>query len=107
MPTYEYACDACGGAWETEQRITERPLKKCPKCGKNAAKRQISGGGAFILKGGGWYADGYASAGKASTTPSKCDGKCETCDVKSASDDGKKTPAKGASKPGDVKVSAA
>ncbi len=85
MPTYEYACDACGGAWEIEQRITEPPLKKCPKCGKNTAKRQISGGGAFILKGSGWYADGYSSAGsgKPPASDPKCDGKCQTCDVKS------------------------
>jgi putative FmdB family regulatory protein len=103
MPTYEYACDACGAAWETEQRITESPLKRCPKCGKNAAKRQISGGGAFILKGGGWYADGYSSSGKASASASKCDAKCDTCEVKSASDGGDKT--KGT--PKDAKASAA
>jgi putative FmdB family regulatory protein len=107
MPTYEYACGACGSAWETEQRITEAPLKKCPKCGKNSAKRQISGGGAFILKGGGWYADGYASSGKASVAPSKCEGKCETCDVKPTSDDGKKTQDKGTPKAGAAKASAA
>jgi putative FmdB family regulatory protein len=107
MPTYDYACGACGGACETEQRITEPSLKKCPKCGKNTARRQISGGGTFILKGGGWYSDGYASSGKPSPAPSKCDGKCQTCDVKSASDDAKKTPGVGASKPGDAKASAA
>jgi putative FmdB family regulatory protein len=107
MPTYEYACDACGGAWEAEQRITDPPLKKCPTCGKSKARRQISGGGTFILKGGGWYADGYASAGKPSTEPSKCDGKCTTCDVKTASDDGKKKPDAAASKPGAAKASAA
>jgi putative FmdB family regulatory protein len=60
MPTYEYGCDACGKKWEAEQRITEAPIKKCPKCGKLKAKRLISGG-TFMLKGGGWYADGYGS----------------------------------------------
>ena len=34
MPTYEYACDNCGHEFERQQRITEKPLKKCPKCGK-------------------------------------------------------------------------
>ena len=58
MPTYSYHCDACGKDFEKEQRITEAPLKKCPKCGKLKARRMISGGN-FILKGGGWYSDGY------------------------------------------------
>ena len=60
--TYEYACTACGHEWEAEQSIREDPLKKCPKCGKNQAKRQVSRGAGFILKGGGWYADGYGSS---------------------------------------------
>jgi putative FmdB family regulatory protein len=65
MPTYEYGCEACGKKWELEQRITEDPVKKCPKCGKLKAKRLISGG-SFMLKGGGWYADGYGSSKKSS-----------------------------------------
>ena len=66
--TYEYACGACGHEWEAEQRISEDPLKKCPKCGKLQAKRQISRGAGFILKGGGWYADGYGSSSGSSSS---------------------------------------
>jgi putative FmdB family regulatory protein len=62
MPTYDYICTACSNAWELEQRIVEDPIKVCPKCGASTAKRQISSGAGFILKGGGWYADGYGSA---------------------------------------------
>jgi putative FmdB family regulatory protein len=61
MPTYEYACEACGNNWEAEQRITESALKDCPKCGEPKARRLISGS-RFVLKGGGWYADGYGSS---------------------------------------------
>ncbi len=61
--TYEYVCEACGHQWEAEQSISDAPLKKCPTCGKPKAKRQISGGAGFLLKGGGWYADGYTSKG--------------------------------------------
>ncbi|MDP9151487.1 MAG: zinc ribbon domain-containing protein [Myxococcota bacterium] len=61
MPTYEYACAACAHEWETVQRITEPPLDVCPKCTKAAAHRLISAGTNFILKGGGWYSDLYAS----------------------------------------------
>ncbi len=59
MPTYDYACDACGREFEREQRITEDPIKKCPSCGKMKARRMIGGGG-FILKGGGWESDLYS-----------------------------------------------
>jgi len=59
--TYEYLCTACGHQWEADQRISEQPLRKCPKCRRATAKRQVSGGMGFILKGGGWYADGYTS----------------------------------------------
>jgi putative FmdB family regulatory protein len=99
MPTYDYICTSCENAWELEQRIVEDPIKKCPKCGANTAKRQISQGAGFILKGGGWYADGYGSKKPASTeskpnasdtkTPAKTDSN-ESGATKS--DDAKKTP---------------
>ena len=91
MPTYDYACDACGHEFERQQRITEKPLKKCPKCGKNKARRMIGGGG-FILKGGGWESDLYSgpsnrskstapkseSSSSSTTTESKSPAKAKT-----------------------------
>ena len=62
--TYDYICTDCGHAWEAEQRISEPPLKECPNCKHQSAKRQVSGGAGFILKGGGWYSDLYSSAKK-------------------------------------------
>jgi putative FmdB family regulatory protein len=69
--TYEYVCTACGHEWEAEQPISADPLKKCPSCKRNKAKRQVSGGAGFILKGGGWYADGYGSNKSAGSSESK------------------------------------
>jgi predicted nucleic acid-binding Zn ribbon protein len=49
----------------TEGTVTEKFVKmgtesiKCPKCNKKAKK--IISSCTFKLKGGGWYADGYAS----------------------------------------------
>jgi putative FmdB family regulatory protein len=60
MPTYSYLCDACQTEFDKEQRISEDPIRKCPKCGKLKVRRMISSGN-FILKGGGWYSDGYGS----------------------------------------------
>ena len=62
MPTYDYQCEKCEFEFEREQRITEDPIKTCPKCKSRKAKRLLSASN-FILKGGGWYADGYASSG--------------------------------------------
>jgi putative FmdB family regulatory protein len=61
MPTYEYACSSCKHEWELEQSIKEDAITECPSCHNATAKRQISRGGGFILKGGGWYADLYSS----------------------------------------------
>ena len=60
--TYDYVCTVCAHVWEAEQRISEEPLTDCPKCQQATAKRQISGGQGFILKGGGWYSDLYSSS---------------------------------------------
>ncbi|MGH7787717.1 MAG: FmdB family zinc ribbon protein [Candidatus Binatia bacterium] len=56
MPIYEYACDKCG-VFETTQRITEQPLKKCPTC-KGKVKKLMSST-SFQLKGTGWYVTDY------------------------------------------------
>lgn len=70
MPTYEYKCNSCGYAFEQEQRMSDPPIKKCPKCGKLQVKRLV-GTGNFILKGGGWYADGYGGSGSSSSKASE------------------------------------
>jgi putative FmdB family regulatory protein len=57
--TYEYKCAACGHEFEAEQKITEEPLTKCPKCGEDKCKRQIPQPVGFVLQGKGWYRDGY------------------------------------------------
>ena len=48
MPTYEYECDACEHNFDEFQSINDKPLKKCPKCGKNKLRR-VFGAGAAIL----------------------------------------------------------
>ena len=69
MPTYEYECSDCGEHFEEIQKISEEPIKKCPKCQKDNVHRIISAT-AFHLKGSGWYKTDYASSGsKPSTAP--------------------------------------
>ena len=61
MPIYEYHCQKCG-TFETTQKITEKPLSKCPTC-KGKVKKLISNT-SFQLKGTGWYVTDYARKGK-------------------------------------------
>lgn len=98
--TYEYLCGGCGHEWEAEQPISAKPLKRCPKCGKNQAKRQISGGTGFVLKGGGWYADLYGSpsAKKAEPESSTKSDKTGSSDKTTSDKSGSETPSKGESK---------
>jgi putative FmdB family regulatory protein len=87
--TYEYVCEACGHQWEAEQSIKDSPLKTCVSCAASKAKRLVSGGTGFLLKGGGWYADLYSSAGAAKAPDEKAGGKSaktEGADAKPASD---------------------
>jgi putative FmdB family regulatory protein len=61
MPIYEYDCQKCG-TFETTQKITDKPLAKCPTC-KGKVKKLISNT-SFQLKGTGWYVTDYARKGK-------------------------------------------
>ena len=54
MPFYEYQCSACGHHHEELQKVSDRPLRKCPACGRATLKRLVSAP-VFRLKGGGWY----------------------------------------------------
>ena len=61
MPIYEYACAACGHKFEEWQKMSDPPVRTCPKCKKKKVEKLISQT-AFQLKGGGWYSDLYSSS---------------------------------------------
>ena len=68
MPTYEYSCEKCGGAFEIVQSMRDEALKECPKekCqqkkwGHGKVKRQIGTGAGLIFKGSGFYITDYRS----------------------------------------------
>ena len=60
MPFYEYQCSACGEQTEVMQKISDKPLRKCPECGKNTLVKLISAP-VFRLKGSGWYETDFKS----------------------------------------------
>lgn len=61
MPTYEYQCDACDHNFDEFQSINDKPLKKCPECGKSKLRRVFGTGAAILFKGSGFYQTDYRS----------------------------------------------
>jgi putative FmdB family regulatory protein len=89
MPTYEYACRACGEHLEVVQSFADPPLSQCPACGGQL--RKVFGNVGIVLKGSGFYrTDSRQSDGKRPET-AKADG---------AKADGAKADAKPEGSPG-------
>ena len=59
MPTYDYKCEACNHEWELFQSMNDSPVKRCPKCKKQKAKRLMGLGAGLIFKGTGFYETDY------------------------------------------------
>ena len=80
MPTYEYACQACGHRFEAAQKIIEAPLTDCPECHKDTLKKLISASG-IVFKGSGWSrADkGGARMREENPMPTCGTGACSSC----------------------------
>ena len=67
MPTYEYECTK-GCRFEIEQSIMDAALERCRKslCPRDRSGVKVTrliAASNFILKGSGWYADGYSGNG--------------------------------------------
>jgi len=57
MPIYEYECKKCQAHVEAFQKVSDKPLTKCRKCGGKLEKK-ISAP-AIQFKGSGWYVTDY------------------------------------------------
>ncbi len=69
MPIYEYRCDACSEVSEFWMKISDPTPEECPKCHKGPMQKKVSQS-AFVLNGGGWYAEGYSSSKKSDSSGS-------------------------------------
>lgn len=76
MPIYEYVCQKCAHHLEVMQKLSDKPLSKCPECRGKLEK--IFSQTSFQLKGAGWYVTDYAGRGKTEKT--------ETAEKKSEGD---------------------
>jgi putative FmdB family regulatory protein len=95
MPIYEYECRKCKAHTEAFQKVTDKPLTKCPKCGGRLDKR-ISAP-AIQFKGSGWYVTDYAgkaTKGEKSESQPTSESSSEKTDKKKDSSPSKKTSEK-------------
>src|SRR5271169_683365 len=61
MPIYEYTCSQCQKLSDVLQKLNEPAPEACPACGAEGTLSRVVSRTSFVLKGGGWGADLYAS----------------------------------------------
>jgi putative FmdB family regulatory protein len=97
MPTYGYRCRSCGHEFEVLQRMSDPPLKTCPKCAGELAKKVYSAG--IIYKGSGYYTTDYkgktaeTSSAKSSTSDSGSESSSSNGSSKASEGGGESKPA--------------
>ncbi|MEU4716526.1 FmdB family zinc ribbon protein [Micromonospora purpureochromogenes] len=68
MPTYQYACTACGHQLEAVQSFSDEPLNECPAC--EGRLRKVFNSVGVVFKGSGFYRTDSRSSGSESKTGS-------------------------------------
>ncbi|MGK5518540.1 FmdB family zinc ribbon protein [Micromonospora sp. URMC 107] len=77
MPTYQYACTACGHQLEAVQSFSDAPLTECPAC--EGRLRKVFNSVGIVFKGSGFYRTDSRSSGSdgakggAAAKPAKSD----------------------------------
>ena len=69
MPTYQYACTACGHELEAVQSFTDDALTLCPACDAEALRKRYSAVG-IVFKGSGFYRTDSRSGSKSTVSSS-------------------------------------
>lgn len=59
MPHYDYICSSCDHLQEIFQKITDQPIKDCPKCLSSTFRRKPGGGGGLLFRCSGFYETDY------------------------------------------------
>src|SRR5713226_10217643 len=71
MPIYEYVCSKCGKPNEVLQKFDDPTPEKCDACGARHTLSRMVSRSSFVLRGGGWYSDLYASTKKPASDSQK------------------------------------
>jgi putative FmdB family regulatory protein len=103
VPTYQYACTACGHRFEAVQSFSDSALSECPQCGGKL--RKLFGSVGVVFKGSGFYrtdsrngstASAPAASGSESKSESKSDTKSESKPAAKAAESTSSAPVKAA-----------
>ena len=70
MPTYSYACQECGHAFDIRQSFTDDSLTVCPECGEPRLRKVIHPVG-IAFKGSGFYKTDSRSTAKTAAAPAE------------------------------------
>ena len=102
MPTYQYACTACGHKFDAVQSFSDASLTDCPECAGRLRKVFSSVG--IVFKGSGFYRTDSRASETAGIEKSEKSDKSEKKPADAASSGGdsgsaKKEPAKSDAKP--------
>ncbi len=69
MPTYQYACTACGEQLEAVQAFSDAPLTECPACAGRL--RKVFSAVGVVFKGSGFYKTDSRANGKSGNAAAK------------------------------------
>lgn len=95
MPTYQYACTACGHQLEAVQSFTDDALTECPQC-QGRLRKQFSAVG-VVFKGSGFYRTDSRSTAKSNGSPASAAASTSSDSKSSSSDSGSKSSDSGSS----------
>ena len=97
MPTYQYACTACGHQLEAVQSFADDPLSECPAC--EGRLRKLYSAVGIVFKGSGFYRTDSRNGSKAGGPGKPSDSKPEsTSETKSESKSESKSDSKSETK---------
>ena len=107
MPTYQYACTACGHQLEAVQSFSDEPLTVCPDC--EGRLRKVFSAVGVVFKGSGFYRtdsrnDSKSSASSTTSGSAKSESsKSESTKTDSAKSESTKSDSKPAATAGATK----
>ena len=76
MPTYQYACTACGHQLEAVQSFADEPLTECPSC--EGRLRKLYSAVGIVFKGSGFYRTDSRKSTDSKPAESKSETKTES-----------------------------
>ena len=83
MPIYAYKCESCGHGQDVLQKISDPVLTRCPHCGAESFRKQVTAAG-FQLKGSGWYVTDFRGGSAGATGAAAASGAASTATATAA-----------------------